>query len=158
MWKSKKVFLLSALAIAMLISSIAAGVTLAQSGGGSGAQAGNDTALWDKVCEIYQENTGVALDADQLKAAYTQAQTEMQAEALQSRLQNLVTQGKITQEQADQYLQWWNSKPDISLLELPGGGDMMMGGRGHGCWGGNSTVPQMPGFGGGSTIPQMPGS
>jgi hypothetical protein len=147
MWKSKKVVLLSALAIAMLISSIAAGVTLAQSGGGSGAQAGNDTALWDKVCEI-----------DQLKAAYTQAQTEMQAEALQSRLQNLVTQGKITQEQADQYLQWWNSKPDISLLELPGGGDMMMGGRGHGCWGGNSTVPQMPGFGGGSTIPQMPGS
>lgn len=146
MWKNKKVVLLSAVAIAVLIASVAAGVTFAQGGGGSGAKPGNNTALMDKVCEIYEENTGVALDTDELKAAYTQAQEEMQSEAMQSRLQDLVTQGKITQEQADQYLQWWNSKPDISLLELPGGGNMMMGGRGHGCWGGNGTIPQMPGL------------
>ncbi len=145
MWKSKKVVVLSAVVIAVLISSVVAGVTFAQDGGGGEAQLGNGTVLLDKVCEIYEENTGVALDADELKAAYTQAQAEMQAEALQSRLQDLVTQGKITQEQADQYLQWWNSRPDISLLGLPGGGDMMMGGRGHGCWGGNSAVPQTPG-------------
>jgi prophage tail gpP-like protein len=136
MWKNQKVVLLSAVVVAVLISSVVAGVTFAQDGGGGGAQPGNNTVLIDKVCTTYQENTGVALDADELKAAYTQAQTEMQTEALQSRLQDLVTQGKMTQEQADQYLQWWNSKPDMGI-PLPGlcggGGDMMMGGRGHGC-------------------------
>jgi hypothetical protein len=145
MWKNKKVVLLSAVAIAVLIASVAAGVTFAQGGGGGGAKPGNNTALMDKVCEIYEENTGVALDADELKAAYTQAQDEMQAEAMQSRLQDLVTQGKITQEQADQYLQWWNSKPDVPLFEQTRGEGMMWG-RGHGCWGGNGTIPQMPGL------------
>jgi len=147
MWKSKKVLLLSALAIAMLIGSIAAGVTFAQSGSGNETQANTRyEALLNKVATIYQQNTGVTIDPQQLETAFTQAQNEMQAEALQSRLQDLVTQGKITQEQADQYLQWWNSKPDISLRELRGGGDVMRGGRGHGCWGGNGTIPQMPGL------------
>ncbi|HXZ30485.1 MAG TPA: hypothetical protein VEG43_04900, partial [Dehalococcoidia bacterium] len=99
-------------------------------------------ALLDKVCAIYQEKTGVAIDSGQLKAALEQAQGELEKEALQSRLQNLVDNGKITQEQADQYLQWWQSRPDIGL-QLPGlggpgrgGGGGMMGGRGFGPWGG----------------------
>lgn len=225
MWKSKKVVLLAALAIALLIGSAAAGVTLAQSGGGNappasgnesqpGAQyeallgkvvtiyeentgvtldaqqlqdafsqaqtemrtearsgSGNESqpgdqceALLSKVVTIYEENTGVTIDVEQLKAAYTQAQAEMQTEALQSRLQDLVTQGKITQEQADEYMAWWNSKPDIGIdIPLPGLSgvcDMMMRGRGPDFGGGNGTAPQtMPGFGGGNgTAPQtLPG-
>ena len=98
MWKNKKVILLTALATALLIGSIA-GVTFAQT------------------------------------------QTEMQNEALQSRLQNLVSEGKMTQEQADEYLQWWQSRPDTPLLEPRGGGGMM-GGRGHDCWGGPFTPPE----------------
>ena len=144
-WKSKKVVLLSALAIAMLSGSIAAGVTLAQSGSGNETQANTRyETLLNKVATIYQQNTGVAIDPQQLGAAFTQAQKEMQNEALQSWLQNLVTQGKITQAQADQYLQWWQSRPNTPLLELPRGGGMM-GGRGHGCWGGNYTIPETPG-------------
>jgi ABC-type glycerol-3-phosphate transport system substrate-binding protein len=144
-WKNKKVVLLAALAIAMLIGSVAAGVTLAQSGSGNETQANTRyEALLNKVATIYQQNTGVTIDPQQLETAFTQAQTEMQNEALQSRLQDLVTQGTITQAQADQYLQWWQSKPNTPLLELPRGGGMM-GGRGHNCWGGNETIPEIPG-------------
>ena len=68
----------------------------------------------------------MAMDSGQLKDALDQAQTELQDEALESQLQNLVDEGKITQEEVDQYLEWWQSRPDIKL-PLPG-----LGGRGHG--------------------------
>ena len=68
----------------------------------------------------------MAMDSGQLKDALDQARSEMQDEALESRLQNLVDEGKITQEEVDQYLEWWQSRPDIEL-PLPG-----LGGRGHG--------------------------
>jgi hypothetical protein len=90
-------------------------------------------ALLDRACAIYEEETGVTVDSEQLKDALHQAQTEMQDEALENRLQNLVDEGKITQEEADQYLEWWQSRPDIEL-PLPGlgrcdsGGGMMWGG------------------------------
>ena len=90
-------------------------------------------ALLDRACAIYEEKTGVAIDSEQLKDALDQAKTEMQDEALESRLQDLVDEGKITQEEADQYLEWWQSRPDLEL-PLPG-----LGGRGHGggmMWGG----------------------
>jgi hypothetical protein len=145
-WKSKKVVLLAALAIAAITGSVVAGVSLAQSGNGNDTQANTRyEELLNKVATIYQQNTGVTIDPQQLKTAFTQAQNQMQTEALQTWLQNLVTQGKITQAQADQYLQWWQSWPDTPLLELPREGGMMMGGRGHGCWGGNETIPEIPG-------------
>ena len=145
MWKNKKVILLAALATALLIGSIA-GVTLAQTGSGDESQPDTQyEAFLEKVSEIYQQNTGVAIDVQQLKDAFAQAQTEMQDEALQSWLQNLVSEGKITQEQADEYLQWWQSRPDTPLPNTPllgprGGG--MMWGRGHDCWGGPFTPPE----------------
>jgi hypothetical protein len=149
MWRNKKVVLLAALATALLIGSIAAGVTFAQTGSGDDSQAKTQyEAVLDKVSQIYQQNTGVAIDAQQLKTAFAQAQKEMHNEALQSWLQNLVSEGKITQEQADQYLQWWQSRPDTLLPNTPllgprGGG--MMWGRGHGCWGGPYTSSETPG-------------
>jgi hypothetical protein len=144
-WKNKKVVLLAALAVVVLIGSMVAGVTFAQSGSGNETQTNTRyEALLNKVATIYQQNTGVTIDPQQLETAFTQAQNEMQDEALQTWLQNLVTQGKLTQAQADEYLQWWQSKPNTPLLELPRGGDMMWG-RGHNCWEGSETIPQIPG-------------
>ena len=147
MWRNKKVILLAALATALLIGSIAAGVTFAQTGSSDESQPDTQYgAFLEKVSEIYQENTGVAIDVQQLKTAFAQAQTKMQNEALQSWIENLVSEGKITQEQADQYLQWWQSRPDTLLpntpLLEPRGGAGMMGGRGHDCWGGPFTPPE----------------
>ena len=141
MWRNKKLISFALLGV-MLVSGIAGGIAVAQSGDESSGQTQDrGSALLDRVSEIYQRNTGVAIDAQQLKDAFAQARQEMEEEALQSRLENMVSAGKITQEQADEYLQWWQSRPgDIPLLEPRGGGDMMKGG-GHNCWGGLFTPP-----------------
>jgi len=120
------------------IGDIAGGVIAAGDDSSSNTEDQSQTtdrhqALLDRACAIYEEKTGVAIDSAQLKDALDQAQSEMRDEALESRLQNLVDEGKITQEEADQYLEWWQSRPDIEL-PLPGpgghgpGGGMMRGG------------------------------
>ena len=97
-------------------------------------------ALLDRACAIYQESTGVAIDSEQLKDALDQAQGELQEEALETRIQKLVDEGKITQEEADNYLEWWQSRPDIEVplpgLGVPGPGGGMMQARGFGPRGG----------------------
>ena len=140
MWKTKKGILLLALLVGVLLAgSIAGVVAFAQSGSDSGSQATTQVnTLLDKVSQIYQKNTGVSLDTQQLKDAFTQAQTEMRSEALQSWLKNMVDKGTITQEQADAYLKWWQAKPDVQLPDRFGG--MMKGDGGH-CRGGDFFAP-----------------
>jgi len=115
MWKSKKFIIGALLATVVLVGGIG-GAVLAQTGDEDVSQpVARREALLERVTEIYQENTGVAIDAQQLKDAFTQASSEMRIEALQSHIQDLVDQGKLTQEQADQYLEWWESKPDFPV-------------------------------------------
>ena len=121
MTRSKKFVLVTLLATVALVGSIS-GVVAAQNGDDSQPNAANQTAnqtvnqtLLDRVCEIYQENTGVAIDPQALEDAFAQAQSEKLQEALDSRLQYLVDQGKITQGEADQYKEWWQSRPDVPL-------------------------------------------
>jgi hypothetical protein len=78
----------------------------------------------------------MGVDQKKLEDAFAQAQREMRDEALNSRLQDLVSQGKMTQDQADQYKKWLQSEPQVSLP----------GPRGHFGWGGK--------FGGGPCPPQ----
>ncbi len=114
MFRSRKFIIIGVLATALIISACIGGVALAQSGGGSDNQSQSRfETLLSKVCEIYQAKTGVAIDQAALRDAFTQAEKEMRTEALQDYLQNLVEQGKITQEQADEYLKWWQAKPDM---------------------------------------------
>ena len=99
---------------------------------------GEDTLL-DKVATIYQQNTGTAIDAAELQNAFTQARQEMQIEARNQMLQKLVEDGVITQEQADEYTSWMDSKPAQALTDeyqqwldsrpqdLPFGGKAMRG-------------------------------
>jgi hypothetical protein len=101
--------------------------------------------LLDRACAIYQENTGTAIDSEQFKAALKQAQVELREEALESRLQDLVENGKLTQEEADNYLEWWQSRPDIQV-PLPGLGGLgptggMMLAKGLRLWGGPCPGP-----------------
>ena len=109
---------------AVLAGSIG-GVAFAQTGSEDTTQPeARHEALLDRVSAIYQENTGVAIDSEALRDAFAQAQSEMRAEALQNHLQSLVDEGTITEEEADQYLEWWQSKPDVPVgfgLRGPGG-------------------------------------
>ena len=76
----------------------------------------------------------LGLDEGQVADAFAQARSEMKAE----RLQNLIDQGVITQEEADQLKEWWEARPDVTL---PGPfGDGMKLGRG--CQGGPPPAPE----------------
>jgi hypothetical protein len=110
---SKKFIIVTALAAVVLVGSIT-GVVLAQNGDDSQPEARHE-ALLERVCTIYQQNTGDEIDPQELRNAFAEARSEMWAEALQNRLQYQVEQGKITQDEADQYLEWWQSKPDVPL-------------------------------------------
>ena len=88
--------------------------------------------------------TILGVDQNKVQAAFDQAQQEIRSETLNARLAQLVTDGKITQAQADAYKIWMNSKP--AGIDGIGPGGMMGrgfgGGRG-GCGGfGGVSVPQ----------------
>ena len=108
----------------VLIGGIAGGVMVAADDDSAKIDHQNQLAdrhqeLLDRACAIYQENTGVSIDSERLKDALHQAESELREEALESKLQNLVEDGKLTQEEADKYLEWWQSRPDIEV-PLPG--------------------------------------
>jgi cobalamin biosynthesis Mg chelatase CobN len=135
MWRSKKFIVAAVLAAVMLLGSIGGVVLAANNGEDSEAETKYEELL-DRVCEIYEENTGVAINSEALKDAFAQAQSEVRAEAMQNRLQNLVDQGTITQGEADEYLEWWESKPDVPVqfgFGGPGGFHGMGGPRGWGA-------------------------
>jgi len=134
MWRSKKLIVGVVLAAALLFGSLG-GVVLAADNGDDSQPGALFGALWDKVCAIYEEKTGDTLDQEALKDSFVQARSEMRAEALQNRLQSLVDEGQITQEQADEYLEWQQSRPDVSV---------QFGFRGHGGFRG---MGGMRGFG-----------
>jgi len=137
----------------LLIGGIIGGVVTAAEDSSSNAEDQSQMidrhqALLERVCAIYEEKTGVAIDSEQLKDALDQAQSELRDEALQNLLGNLVDEGTMTQEEADNYLEWWQSRPDVELpLPRPGGplhkGGMMRDG-GFQRWGGPCCPPDAP--------------
>jgi len=120
----------------LLIGGITGGIVAAASDDSSNAEDQTQLVdryqvLLDRACAIYEKNTGVAIDSEQLKDALKQARQEMRDEALENWLQNLADNGEISQEEADQYLEWWQSRPDVQL-PLPRLGGRALGGA---MWG-----------------------
>jgi hypothetical protein len=71
MWRNKKLIIFALLGV-MLLSGIAGGIAAAQSSDDNTGQARDlCSALFDRVSEIYQRNTGVTIDAQQLKDAFS---------------------------------------------------------------------------------------
>jgi hypothetical protein len=122
------------------------------------------TTLIDKAAEIYQQNTGTAIDAAELQKAFEAAGAALMSDRMEQYLQKLVDDGKITQEQADAWKAWWASRPAVALTDefqtwmesrpdvpgMFGAGRMMPFGRG-GCLGSANSDsirigPMMRGF------------
>jgi hypothetical protein len=142
MWRKKKWIIIGALAaIVILVAGIAGGVAYADSSSGSTPSSSNPgKSLPDRVATI------LGLDQTTVENAFAQAQKDMQDEALNNRLQSLVSQGKLTQDQADSYKAWLQSKPELpqGLNLSPGLGPQgHMGFRGgfHGFPGKGVTPP-----------------
>jgi hypothetical protein len=137
MWLKKK-FVLIALLTLVVLGGTLGGIAIAQGNDEPTAVTDNTSllnTLLDKVATIYQQNTGVAINAQELAKALTQAQKDMRATALDNYLNDLVSKGKITQDQADQFKTWLNAKPDVNIG--PGFNGMFRGmGKMGGMFGG----------------------
>lgn len=127
MWKIRKLVLPGILVAAMLIGGTA-GLALAQEDEGDQGWRGalRDTvqarrsALMTRVAEILN------IDQQELEDAFSQAQRELRKEYLESTLQELVSEGTLTQTQADELKAWIEARPDIPAvgprkLQEPGG-------------------------------------
>ena len=102
MWRSKK-FILVALLAAMVLAGSTAGLVLAQ-------ENGDDSQPKTLLARVAEK---LGINQQELEDAFAEAQSEMRDEALDSRLQNLVDEGKITQDEADQYKAWLQATPDM---------------------------------------------
>jgi len=114
MWRSKK-FIVIALAAGVLIIGSISGVALAADNVDDSQPKARCGAMLDKVCEIYNANPDRPsdVDCDILKAAFDEARQTMRTEAMQNHLQNLINEGKITQEQVDALKEWRDARPDV---------------------------------------------
>lgn len=149
--RKRKWFIPVVVVSVLLIGGIVGGVVVAAEDNpdNTGSQTpGRFQELLDRVCAIYGEQTGVAIDSEQLKDALQQARSELRDEALENWLENLVYEGKITEQEASQFLEWWQSRPDVELpfprFGGPGPGGGTMQGRGFQRWGGPCPVPGVP--------------
>ncbi len=115
MWKKR--WIVVPVTLVALALGVTGGVALAQEAteGDSPLQ-----SLASRVATI------LGLDEQQVADALEQASREMRDEAVQNKLNSLVESGRITQEQADEYLQWYQERPESVR---PGFG------RGHGGFG-----------------------
>ncbi len=148
MWRNKKLVIVTALVAAVLLVGGIGGVVYAQAknrvDGQIGVTLASDNASQPKTL-LARVAAILGIEQQKVEDAFAQARSETQDEALDNHLKNLVDQGKITQEQADQYKAWVKSKPDMTQYEqqlrdwqnarpdiplpLPGGFDGF-GGRG----------------------------
>ena len=131
----KRRWLIIPIAAGLLVSGLTAGAVLAHGGGGDGA--GPADGLAPRVASILGQEEGEVRDAIQ------QARREMMDERVQSKLDHMVEAGRITPEQAGEFLAWFQARPD----DMPFG----HGFRGHGLRGlnghhgfGHSPAPDGP--------------
>lgn len=67
--------------------------------------------MLSRVVEILN-NDGITINEQQLLDAFVQAREELARENLSDRLDKLVEQGRLSQEQADEIKEWWSQRPE----------------------------------------------
>ena len=119
MKKGKKITIIALMAIVALAGTLG-GVALAQ----DEEEATTTTpetarfAILERACEIYQEKTGVAIDADTLKDALCQAGDEHKEQARNQWRQRLIDEGILTEEQLTAWEEWLESRPAFPTEEF----------------------------------------
>ena len=109
MWRTKKFIVIVALLAVALVAGTT-GVALAQD---NDEGVGPHQALLTRVAQI------LGIDQQKLEDAFKQAMTEKREqfkEESEQKLQDMVNQGKITQEQLDEFNAWLSAKPDIPMV------------------------------------------
>jgi hypothetical protein len=120
MWRSKK-FIIAAVLVAVVLVGSIGGAVLA-----NGGDSNEHETMLARMAEI------LGIDKQDLEDAFAEAQGEIRAEILQ----DLVDQGRITQGEADQYSEWWQSRPEGLSGFGPHGHRGFRGSGGCFGWGG----------------------
>jgi hypothetical protein len=115
MWKSKKFIIVVSL-VSVLLIGITGVAVLADDDNEQTTRKGE---FVNRVCEIYERETGdVIEDPDALVASFKEAGEELQKEVRDAFIQKMIDEGKITEEQAEEYKEWLNAKPDDFPLKF----------------------------------------
>jgi len=101
----KKTGIISIIAVAALLISTIVGIAVYADDGDSSTK-NPQSALMAKVAEI------LGVDQDDLENAFTQAREELRDEAVQDRLDKLVENGVLTEEEAQEYADWLDERPE----------------------------------------------
>lgn len=101
---NKRRWLYALVLTGLLVIGITGGAVLAHGGGENGDSPVKSFA--SRVAGI------LGLNESQVQDAFKQARAEMQDEALQAKLDKMVESGRLTQEEADEYKEWYDSRPD----------------------------------------------
>ncbi|MBN1176707.1 MAG: hypothetical protein JXA51_03395 [Dehalococcoidales bacterium] len=118
MWRSKK-FLLTVVISVVVLGAILGGYAVANADDeDTGQLPAGENNLLGKVAEIYETNTGVAIESDELQNAFNQARNELGIQAKERIQQRLVEEGLVTQEQLDEFEQWLSEKPEFPTDEF----------------------------------------
>lgn len=118
MWRSKK-FILTALLTVVVLGGALGGYAVASADDeDTSPPPAEGINLLDRVAEIYEENTGVAIDSEELQKAFNEARSEIATEARNRLHKRLVEEGVLTQEQLDELEQWLESRPDFPAEEF----------------------------------------
>lgn len=142
MWHKKKWVIIAVVAAVVILTiGILGGVAYAQPPTPSGTDSGK--TLLGRVAAI------LGIEQQKVEEAFSQAQKDMQKDAQKARLEQMVKNGKLTQEQADKYQSWLDSRPDVPKnLDIgPGAGFKRgMGFKGFfpGPWGKMGGKQQVP--------------
>ena len=146
----RKRWLFVPLVVGLMFIGVTGGAVLAQDSGGEGdgADAESPRATFaSRVASI------LGLEAATVQDAFQQAKSELKDETIQRKLDRQVEQGRITREQADEYLEWYRSRPEgLDRAIGPrgsahrGGFGRRGGGRSHGMFhrGFSSAAPVAP--------------
>ena len=105
MKKIHKIVLATVLVAVMLIASMPV-IALAQDDEAHGPPG----ALLTRVAEILN------IDQEELENALKQAQTGLREEAFENRIEEMIDEGTLTQEQANELKAWMEAKPDVPMV------------------------------------------
>lgn len=115
---TKKLLLIGTLCVVVLAGTLGGfAIASADDEDTTNATQVTQTDLMEKVAEIYEQNTGTAIDPTELQNAFAEAGAVIRDERQDQFFQNLVDEGIINQEQADEWKAWLDARPDNALTD-----------------------------------------
>jgi uncharacterized alpha/beta hydrolase family protein len=146
MWSDKKfIIIIVLLIVAIAVGGTLGGIALTRGNNNSGGQVRN--VGMNNITGLLQPNSGNSSGIQGLIKDFEQARLEIKSEGLDAYLQQLVKDGKITQEQADKIKSWFNARQNTPPTFGNRGRIMPFGGMRPGFGGGNRNNVPAPGSG-----------